>query len=141
MSASENKELIRRYFAAIDAGCGEGNSQIVEEFLAPDFVEHNPFPGIAPTRDGWKEAFEHFAATAPGRHVIEELVAEDDMVVGRITAYGTHRGDLFGIPATGKAFHVTGIAMWRVRDGKIVEHWHQTDQVGLMQQLGAPPAA
>jgi predicted ester cyclase len=140
MSAAENKELIRGYFAAIDAGCQEGNSGIVEDFLAPDFVEHNPFPGLPPTRDGWKQAFEHFAATAPGRHVIEELIAEDDMVVGRVTAYGRHTGDLFGIPATGKEFQVTGIAMWRVRDGKIVEHWHQTDQVGLMQQIGKPAA-
>jgi steroid delta-isomerase-like uncharacterized protein len=139
VSSAENKQLIRRFFAAIDEGCRAGNADMLDEFLAPDFVEHNPFPGVEPTRDGWKRTFENFVAGAPGRHVVEELVAEDDLVTGRITAYGTHVGELFGIPATGRDFSVTGIAMWRLRDGKIVEHWHQTDQVGLMQQLGAPP--
>jgi ketosteroid isomerase-like protein len=46
MSLEENKDLIRRYFAAIDAACQSGNADILDEFLAPDFVEHNPFPGI-----------------------------------------------------------------------------------------------
>jgi hypothetical protein len=57
MSLEENKDLIRRYFAAIDAACQSGNAKILYEFLAPDFVEHNPFPGIPATRDGWKQAF------------------------------------------------------------------------------------
>jgi predicted ester cyclase len=140
VSESENKELIRRYFAAIDDGCEGGNADIVDEFLSADFVEHNPFPGLPPTRDGWKQAFRMFVAGAPGHHVVEELVAEGDLVTGRVTAYGRHTGDLFGIPASGRDFSVTGIAMWRVRDGRIVEHWHQTDQVGMMQQLGAMPA-
>ena len=140
MSTEENKALIRRFFAAIDAACPAGNADILDEFFAPDFVEHNPFPGVPPTRDGWKEVFKGFVAGAPGYHVIEDLVAEGDTVVGRITAYGTHEGDLFGIPRTGKAIRVSGIAIWRVRDGKITDHWHETDQMGLMQQLGVLPA-
>ncbi len=139
MSAEENKALIRRFFQAIDDGCKTGNADILDEFLAPDFVEHNPFPGLPPTREGWKQAFEGFVAGAPGYHVIEDLIAEDDKVVGRITAYGTHTGDLFGIPATGKPIRVSGIAIWRIRDGKIVEHWHETDQMDLMHQLGVLP--
>jgi predicted ester cyclase len=137
----ENKELIRRYFQAIDEGCEAGNAGIIEEFLAPDFVEHNPFPGIPPTREGWKQAFEAFVQGAPGHHVIEDLLAEGDKVMGRITAYGKHEGELFGFPATGRDIRVTGIAIWRIQDGMIVEHWHQTDQMGLMQQLGVDPPA
>lgn len=139
MSEAENKELIRRFFAAIDEGCRAGNADMLDEFLAPDFVEHNPFPGHPPTRDGWKQAFDMFVAGAPGRHVIDDLVAEGDKVAGRITAYGTHTGDLFGVPATGREIRVSGIAIWRIRDGKIVEHWHETDALGLMQQLGVLP--
>jgi len=52
MSQEENKALIRRYFEAIDATCQTGNAALIDEFLAPDFVEHNPFPGIPPTREG-----------------------------------------------------------------------------------------
>jgi predicted ester cyclase len=70
---------------------------------------------------------------------VEDLVAEEDKVVGRITAYGKHEGELFGIPATGKDIRVTGIAIWRIRNGRIVEHWHETDQMGLMHQLGVIP--
>ena len=141
MSAEENKELVRRYFQAIDEGCEAGNAEIVDDFLAPDFVEHNPFPGIPPTRDGWKQAFMAFVNGAPGYHIVDDLVAEGDKVVGRITAYGKHTGELFGIPETGRDIRVSGIAIWRIQDGKIVEHWHETDQMGLMQQLGVVPAA
>jgi predicted ester cyclase len=136
VSAEANKTLIRSYFAAIDEACAEGNADIIDEFLAPDFVEHNPFPGVPPTRDGWKQAFMAFVQGAPGYHVIEDLIAEDDKVVGRVTAYGKHEGELFGIPRTGKDIRVAGIAIWRIRDGKIVEHWHETDQVALLQQTG-----
>ena len=141
MSAEANKALVRRYFEAIDVACEAGNADVVDEFLAPDFVEHNPFPGIPPTRKGWKQAFMMFVEGAPGYHVVEDLVAEGDKVAGRITAYGKHEGELFGIPATGKDIRVTGIAIWRIRGGRIVEHWHETDQLGLMQQLGvvSPP--
>ena len=139
MSAEENKALIRRYFEAIDEACEAGNADIVDDFLAPDFVEHNPFPGMPPTRDGWKDVFMQFVRGAPGYHVVEDLIAEGDLVAGRVTAYGKHEGDLFGIPRTGKDIRVSGIVFWRVRDGKIVEHWHETDQMGLMQQLGVVP--
>ena len=113
MSSEENKQLIRRYFEAIDAACEAGDAGILDQFLAPDFVERNPFPGMEPTREGWKKTFMEFVAGAPGYHVVEDLVAEGDKVVGRITAYGTHKGMLFGIPATGKDIQVTGIAIWR----------------------------
>lgn len=141
MSAEENKALIRRFFESIDKACPLGDADILDEFLAEDFVEHNPFPNTPPTREGWKHTFMAFVAGAPGYHVIEDLIAEDDKVVGRITAYGRHEGDLFGIPRTGRDIRVTGIAIWRIRDGKIVEHWHETDGVGLLHQLGVLPPA
>jgi predicted ester cyclase len=140
MGAEENKELIRRYFKAIDEAGRIGNADVLDEFMAPDFVEHNPFPGMEPTRDGWKKVFMGFVDGAPGYHEVEDLVAEGDKVVARIVGYGRHQGDLFGMPATGKDIRVSGIAIWRLREGKIVEHWHETDQVGLLQQVGVLPA-
>lgn len=140
MSVEANKALVRRYFEAIDAACEAGNADVIDDFLAPDFVEHNPFPGVPPTREGWKQAFMMFVDGAPGTHVVEDIIAEGDKVAARITAYGTHAGDLFGFPATGKEIRVTGTAFWRIRDGKIAEHWHETDQLGLMQQIGVIPS-
>ncbi|HEV2013652.1 MAG TPA: ester cyclase [Candidatus Dormibacteraeota bacterium] len=139
MSAEENKALIRRYFEAIDAACKAGNAGILDEFLAPDFVTHTPFPGMTPTREGAKQQFMAFVASAPGSHVVEDLIAEGDKVVGRISAYGTHEAELLGIPRTGKQIRMTGMTIWRIADGKIVEHWSETDVAGLLQQLGALP--
>lgn len=137
MPAEENKILIRRYFEAIDGACPTGNADVLDEFVASDFITHNPFPGMAPGIAGAKRLFKMFVAAAPGRHVIEDLIAEGDRVVGRITAYGTHEGELFGIERTGKPMLMTAITVWRIADGKIVEHWSEMDTVGLLHQLGA----
>jgi len=136
-----NKEIIRKYFKAIDEEGKTANAEILNEFLAEDFIEHDPAPGIPPTRDGWKQLFKMFAESTPGYHVINDLIAEDDKVVAHITAYGKHVGTIFGIPATNKEFSMKGIVIWRLKNGKIIEHWAQNDMVGMMIQLGVmqPP--
>jgi steroid delta-isomerase-like uncharacterized protein len=79
------------------------------------------------------------AAFPDWRSTVEDLIAADDMVVHRFTARGTHRGELMHIPATGRAVALSGINIFRLRDGKIVERWGVLDQLGFMQQLGAAP--
>ena len=64
-----NKEIIRKYFKAIDEEGKTANAEILNEFLAEDFIEHDPAPGIPPTRDGWKQLFKMFAEATPGYHV------------------------------------------------------------------------
>ena len=147
MSAEENKALIRRYFDAIDAECksGNANADMLDEFLAADMVTHSPNPewerrGLPPDREAGKQLFRLFATAAPGYHVIEDLVAEGDKVGARIKAYGTHEGELMGIPRTGKEIQMSGIVIWRIADGKIVEHWAEIDVAGLMRQLSPMPA-
>jgi len=135
-----NKEIIRKYFKAIDEEGKRGNAEILNEFLAEDFIEHDPAPGIPPTRDGWKQLFKMFAEATPGYHVIDDLIAEDDKVVAHITAYGKHIGTIFGIPATNKEFSMKGIVIWRLKKGMITEHWAQNDMVGMMIQLGVMPS-
>jgi predicted ester cyclase len=112
---------------------------MLNEFLSEDFIEHNPPPGIPPTRDGWKQLFKMFSEATPGYHVIDDLIAEDDKVVAHVTAFGKHTGTLFGIPATNKEFSMKGISIWRLKDGMITEHWVQSDMVGMMIQLGVIP--
>ncbi len=132
--SEENKELIRRYFEAIDSN--PDDESILDEFIAEDFVDHNPNPGCTRDLEGMKKAYRIFAEASPGTHAIEQMVAEGDIVVSRVTARGTHTGDLFGMPPTEKEFSTTGIAIHRIRDGKIVEHWNEIDMVGVMQQIG-----
>ena len=135
-----NKEIIRKYFAAIDEEGKTANADMLNDYLSEDFIEHNPPPGIAPNRDGWKQLFKMFAESTPGYHVIDDLIAEDDKVVAHVTAFGKHIGPVFGIPATNREFSMKGISIWRLKDGKIVEHWSQSDMIGMMFQLGVMPA-
>ena len=71
--------------------------------------------------------------------VIELMVSDADMVVGRFRLSGTHLGEFFGIAPTGRRVEITGIDMLRLRDGKIVEFWYNEDTLGLFRQLGVTP--
>src|SRR5579884_2335967 len=119
----ENKALIRRYFEAIDTG----KIEALDEFVAADFFDHSPFPGTSADREGLKQAFIISQASTPGYHTVDDLIAEGDKVVARISGYGTHAGEIMGVPATGKPLQFSSISIWRIADGKIVEHWTQVD--------------
>ncbi len=139
MSSEENKALIRRYVQAIDDN-RTSDWSILDEFIGEDFVAHNPpLPGVSLDRQGMKDAAELFRIATPGRHEITMQVAEGDLVVSHIRGWGTHAGDLFGIPATNKEVETEGIAIHRLRDGKIVEYWSVTDVARVLQQVGALP--
>jgi len=75
----------------------------------------------------------------PGRHEIGIQVAEGDLVVSQITGRGVHAGELLGIPATNAEVETEGIAIHRIRDGKIVEYWSVTDIARVLQQVGVLP--
>jgi steroid delta-isomerase-like uncharacterized protein len=137
MSAEENKALVRRFYEEID----KGNLAAMDDLVAEDYVNHHPppFPGLVPGREGLKQAFEIFWNATPGHHVIEDQIAEGDRVVTRLTAYGTHENDLPGIPRTGNKMAMTAVAIHRIADGKLAEHWSNTDELGLLQQLGVIP--
>jgi predicted ester cyclase len=77
----------------------------------------------------------------PDMHLyVEDAVAEGNKLVTRWSAHGTHKGDLMGIPPTGKEVSIAGIAIDRFENGQSVEHWEIIDQLSLMQQLGVIPA-
>jgi predicted ester cyclase len=141
MSAEENKALIRLYYEEIDAAAKDDRgTSFLDDFISPNFVNHNAPPGFTPDLEGLKQANEHFLAAAPdGYHVVEDMIAEGDKVITRLSAYGTHTGELFGIPPTDKQVSMTAIAIHRIENGKIVEHWSEVDNLGLMQQLGVVP--
>lgn len=136
-SPDDNKTLVRRFYEEID----KGNIEAMDELVAEDYINHHPppFPGLAPGREGLKQAFTIFLEATPGRHEIEDQIAEGDKVVTRLTAYGRHEGDLPGIPKTGNTLEMTATAIHRIEDGKLAEHWSNTDELGLLQQLGVIP--
>ncbi|MEV6256688.1 ester cyclase [Nocardia sp. NPDC051911] len=138
MSLETNKALVRRFYREIDAG----NIDAMDDLVAEDYIDHSPppFPGIGTGREGLKQAFRMFWAATPGRHEIEDQVAEGDRVVTRLTAYGRHTRDLPGIRATGRELTVTGTSIHRIADGKLAEKWSDKDVLGFLQQLGVLPA-
>jgi predicted ester cyclase len=139
MSLEENKELVRRYIEAIDENATSDWS-ILDDYVAEDFVAHNPaIPGVSLDREGMKQAAEIFRVATPGRHEIGIQVAEGDLVVSQITGRGVHAGELLGIPATNAEVETEGIAIHRIRDGKIVEYWSVTDIARVLRQVGVLP--
>ncbi len=137
MTAEENKVIARRYSEEI---WGKGNMDAIDELVAPDYVDHIPFPETAPNREGLKQSVGMFRSAFPDLSVtVEEIVAEGDKVVSRWTTKGTHKGELMGIPPTGKHASMNGITVNRIANGKIVEEWTLADMASLMQQLGVTP--
>jgi len=141
VSLQENKKLIRRYIQAVDDN-HRSDWSILDEYIAEDFVAHNPpLPGVSLDREGMKQAAEIFRVATPGRHEIGLQIAEGDLVVSQIIGRGVHAGELLGIPATNKSVETDGIAIHRIREGKIVEYWSVSDIARVLQQVGVLPGA
>ena len=135
MSAEENKAIVRRLFEEVM----KGDLSVADELIVEDYAQHSVF-GIPNGREGFKQFFMAFAAAVPdARFILEDMISEGDRVVTRVTVTGTQTGALQGIPPTGRTFSMTGIDIFRLLDGKIVEHWDAADQLGMLRQLGAIP--
>ena len=118
-----------------------GNFGLLDELLAPDFIDHSPQPGVAPTREGLKESATALRSAFPDlRYTIEDAIAYGDQIVHRLTATGTMTGDLMGMPATGKRATWSEIHIGRGVNGRMTEHWAVVDQLGMLVQLGIVPA-
>jgi steroid delta-isomerase-like uncharacterized protein len=120
----------------------KGNMDVVDEYIAPRFVGHDPAePEPIRGPQGFKAQIEKYLAAFPdARFTIDDQFAEGDRVATRWTARGTHQGELAGISPTGKEVTVTGLTFSRFEGGKIVEDWLIWDTLGMLVQLGAVPA-
>lgn len=137
MSEEENKAKTRRFMEEV---FNKGNLTVIDELLAPNFVEHNPFPGYPPGLEGFRQGIADLRKGFPDIHfTIDDMLAEGDKVVMRSTMTGTNKGAFMGTPATGKQVKVAGIDIVRITGGKAVEHWGITQDLEMMQQLGLVP--
>jgi steroid delta-isomerase-like uncharacterized protein len=133
MSTERNKEIVRRYQEAYN----NNDLDALHEVIAMDVLTPKIYPGVPAGLEGAKAVHRIALLGMPDFHTtIEDLIAEDDKVVARVTLTGTHTGNFFGIPATGKKVKFTGTYLLRIANGKIVEHWGEEDGISLMQQLG-----
>ncbi|MDQ6901198.1 MAG: ester cyclase [Candidatus Dormibacteraeota bacterium] len=137
-----NKELVRK----VEEAWAKNDLAAIDELIAADLVSHDRPPMLPPGIEGAKAAHEMSMASFPDRSVtVEDIFAEDDRVAVRTTIRGTNTGGVpwLGVPPNGRAVQIESISIYRVADGKAVEHWGQNDVGALMMQLGAtpPPAA
>jgi predicted ester cyclase len=117
-----------------------GDEAVAERIIHPDFVDHTNPPGMQHGLTGHKAIVRLFRTAFPDQWwQIEDLIAEGDKVVARTTMTGTHQGDFFGIPPTGRSVTLGGVHIMRVADGRVIEHWGSNDDLGLMRQLGVIP--
>jgi steroid delta-isomerase-like uncharacterized protein len=137
MSLEDNKKIVRTFFETL---WNEKRLDRIDELVAHNYIDGNPLPGQAAGLEGAKQKWAMYFAGIPDLSAkIEDLVAEEDKVVIRFTAEGTHQGTLLGVPPTSKHLRVTGISIYRLTEGKLVEHWEEGDRLGLLQQLGVIP--
>jgi len=142
MSTEENKAILRRMVEEVICG---GNLDLMDELVAPDFVNHH---SIATGEASHSIGVENFRQEIMRvRSVFPDiamttihLLADGDKVVEHFQVRGTHKGEFMGIPATGKKVEYSGITIVRVANGKLAERWNITDRYGLLQQFGAIPS-
>jgi steroid delta-isomerase-like uncharacterized protein len=135
MPIEDNKNLVREF---IERVFERGDMAAVDELVAEDFRPHT-YPGTT-DRDGLKRAMKRVnQGITDARFTIDDMIAEGDRVAVRLTSGATQVGEFMGMAASGKRYEIEEIHIFRVTDGRISEHWHQFDQLGMMRQLGAMP--
>jgi steroid delta-isomerase-like uncharacterized protein len=137
---TQNKHIVDAFIQELFT---KGDLDAVDRYLDPSFVNHDaPFPGAPEGREGMRLAASKYREALPDWHSeVEQLIAEGDIVVEIFTASGTHRGQLMGVPATGKTLTLKGINVFRIDGDRIVERWGRLDQLSVLQQLGLVPSA
>ncbi len=135
--SEENKAIFRSIMDVVNSG----NLAKADEVFDANYVENSAAPDQAPGVEGFKQLISMLRSAFPDLHsTVEDLIAEGDKVVGRVTASGTHKGELMGIAPSGNQVTISEIHIIRIAGGKVVEHWGIVDQLGLMQQIGAIPS-
>ena len=133
MSIEENKEIVRRYQEAYN----QQDYDALDEIVAQDVLTPNMISTMPRGLEGAKLVHQKTLLGMPDyQTTIEDLIAEGNRVVARVTITGTHTGDFYGIPATGKRINVSAIYIVRIANGKIVEHWGEENGVTVFRQLG-----
>jgi len=135
MSLEANKQICREYFKAFLAR----DAAWMEKHVANTFVRHDPGldfevrgpEGVLQLHDALMPAFPDMKLD------LEDLVAEGEKVLARLVIRATHTGPFGAMPATGKPIRVAVLDLFQIRDGVLIEHWAQLDNLGMLKQLGA----
>jgi steroid delta-isomerase-like uncharacterized protein len=132
MTIEANKAIVRRVIEEVFL---RGDPKAVEELVAPDFTPHD-WGANARGREAMLGAIRRTSAgLSDAKMTIEDMIAEGDRVVVRLTSSATQSGEFMGMPPTGARYEIPEIHIFRIRDGQVIEHWHQLDMMGMQRQL------
>ncbi len=134
MSQQENIAAQQKFGEAVNSG----NLSALRDIVAPDAVDHDPAPNQGMGPEGFITYFTELRTAFPDLKIaVEHMVADDDNVAFAYTVTGTHDGPLMGIAPTGRKIKARGMQITRFKDGMQVERWGSSDQLGILQQIGA----
>ncbi len=134
MSKQTNIKVQEQLGEAVNSGRLEG----LREVMADNIVDHDPAPDQGPGPEGFIDFFTGFRTAFPDLKVeVNHMVADDNNVAIAYTVTGTHKGEFLGTKATGRRIKARGMQIARFEDGKIVERWGSSDELGILKQIGA----
>lgn len=136
MTTVDNKTLVQQFF---DEVINQRNLAALGQFLSPNAINHTVPAGLPQEPNQFLGL--HLGAFPDMRATVEDLLADGDKVIARVSYQGTHQGAIMGIPPTGKQINVMGINIFRIANGQLVEHWGLADRITALRQLGVVPPA
>jgi steroid delta-isomerase-like uncharacterized protein len=133
MSKEANIAILTKFAEAVNTG----KFDLFKEAVSPENVDHDPAPGQVPGPEGYRMYFSGLRNAFPDLSVAPEtLVADDESIAFAYTITGTQNGPFMGIAPTGKKIKIRGMQISKFKDGKMVERWGSSDELGMLQQLG-----
>jgi steroid delta-isomerase-like uncharacterized protein len=136
MSVEENKKAQEQFGEAINSG----KLEHLRDLVSQDVKDHDPAPNQGPGPQGYIDFFGMMRNAFPDMKVeVETMVAADDKVAFAYTLTGTHKGDFMGVSSTGKNIKARGMQISRFENGKMVERWGSSDELGILKQIGVNP--
>jgi steroid delta-isomerase-like uncharacterized protein len=133
MSKQDNINNLQQFGEAVSSG----KLEALNELVSANSVDHDPAPGQVAGPKGYIDFFSKLRTAFPDLGIsLEYLVADDENVSFAYTITGTHQGDFNGIPATNKRIKARGMQISRFENGKMVERWGSSDELGILKQLG-----
>lgn len=136
MSKEANVATLTKFAEAVNTG----NFDLFDETVSPQNVDHDPAPGQVQGPQGYRTYFSGLRTAFPDLKVSPEtFVADDESIAFAYTITGTQNGPLLGIAPTGKTIKIRGLQISKFKDGKMVERWGSSDELGMLQQLGVVP--
>jgi steroid delta-isomerase-like uncharacterized protein len=128
-------EIVRRLTNEAFVG---GNVATLDALIADDMVDHDPLPGMPPTKEGQRQVVEMVLGAFSDRkaEVDEFIDTNDGRVVENWLFTAKHTGELMGMPPSNQAIRVRGVEIWRCSGGKIVERWGAVDMSDVFEKAG-----